>query len=107
MLTQHFEVAGRHLGIATRHHIARNGLPPRSYAFVCEGCGETYAKCPIIRASAGVIETRPFQFITRRCAACGGEESLWLSWDTEFLAALPEAVLRRELSIALNLETTP
>lgn len=94
MLTQHFILEGRYLGSATRLFDLTAGGLPLSYGFFCHACGEVYAKCP--------IDNRPWQYWSRTCRKCPGSQTLGvpgsasLSWDPEYMAALPLPVLAWE-----------
>jgi hypothetical protein len=93
-MDQHFFLEGTYLGTAARRLDLRTGAFPLSYGFFCQACGEVFATCPI----AG----RGWQFWARTCRKCPGgltlgePGSIWLSWDTEFTSAFPEAVLKWE-----------
>lgn len=100
--TQHFEVGPDHLGLSLRGPVVRNARieAPLSYAFACGTCGAVWARCPVRRS--GDPATTRWQFLIRCCAPCGGEASLWVLWDHDFTAALPERALRREMEIVFK-----
>lgn len=93
-MLQHFIIEGRYLGSAERLFSLTRGASPLSYGFFCHHCGEVFAKCP--------IEGRAWQYWSRTCAKCPGggtlgePGSIWLSWDEEFVDALPQPVLLHE-----------
>jgi hypothetical protein len=99
-MLQHFIIEGRYLGSVERKFDLTRGASPLSYGFFCMGCGEVFAKCP--------VEGRPWQFWARTCRKCPGGATLGLpgsidlSWDKEFTAAFPFAVLLWEFQCELE-----
>jgi hypothetical protein len=78
--------------------------PPYSYVWVCRHCGTTFGMAP--------VEGQQFLPIRGCCEGCRDRAvgvwetpgSLWVECDPDFLSALPEAVLRRELQLHLSYE---
>jgi hypothetical protein len=64
---------------------------PNSYVFVCQHCGEVWARA----RAENVSEWLPLRLPCERC----GSGSLWLSWDKEYCAALPREILLREVAL--------
>lgn len=101
MLTQQFLVDGQYLGSCQRYPLLQHGhpQPPQSYGFVCPHCGDVWARA--------WIDNHPFFFFTRSCRkhhsrSLAPAGSLWLPLEIDFTAALPEAVMRRELLLHLD-----
>ena len=103
MKTQHFFLNGEHFGSAARLRNPLHPSFPYGYGFFCPHCCSLWAIAP--------IESRPALAIHHTCERCtpppgelwlGPPGSLWLSYDPDFTAALPEALLRRELSLHLT-----
>ena len=96
MWQQFFEIEGKFLGHAAR------GLdiqlrPPLGAAFFCSTRGRIWALCPIADREF-MIWSIPCANHTRSFAVPG---SIYLSWDADFNAAMPDAVVRREFEIHL------
>jgi len=97
--TQHFLIEGAYLGTASRTYStqSKDAAPPDGHAFFCPHCSTLWAVC--------AIEGRPSFPLVRNCrkhsftSPLGPGGSVWLSWDQEFVEALPIAVLRRELEL--------
>lgn len=95
-MLQHFIIEGKYLGSTERLFNLTQGSSPLSYGFFCHACGEIFAKCP--------IDNRPWQYWSRTCRKClssgsrtlGIPGSVSLSWDPEYMAALPLSVLSWE-----------
>lgn len=72
---------------------------PYSYIWFCEHCGEVYARSPVLSYNG---KQSPWQAITACCPRCPSTDryrlpgSIWLSWDHDFLATLPDAVWLHE-----------
>jgi hypothetical protein len=80
---------------------------PSSYLFICSYCGEVFAKCPSINKEGKVERWQGWHKICRKCPPvypidfeCPG--SIWLEWDTSFIAAFPTPVLQWELQRHLD-----
>lgn len=109
--TQHFIVEGKHLGETPRPAVKYGAMcvgAPQAYAFFCPLCGEVWARCPVVDFQ-GVVQ--PFQATTKECRKHPDFLNLWttripgsifLSFDKEFTAALPEEALKRELLLHLD-----
>lgn len=73
----------------------------RSYIFVCECCGQVYAKAPLQSST----KLWPFEAITGRCSKESPTKLYSLipgsimvkHWDKQFIDALPMPVLQWEL----------
>ena len=113
MFRQLFIIENRLLGEAPRSASIRFAelVEPLSYLWFCQHCGETYARTPVYRKDGTLT---PWQSHRATCRKCSSRQrffsefpgSIWLSWDSEFLAALPPAVLAWELErAAVSFET--
>jgi hypothetical protein len=103
---QLFFLRGKLLGDAPREAVIRMGQLqlPLSYLFVCGVSGEVFARCPVVTSSGAV---RPWQVQTMLDIRQGPSHSwipgsIWTSWDTDFIAAFPDAVLQWELERHLD-----
>lgn len=106
---QHFWIHGKHYGTAQRTTVPchETKTHPDSKSYFCPVCGEIWAQCPIEDSATGLF--RPYVVTTVPCSK-HHKVSQWLvvagtlyqSWDKEFVCAMPEAVLKRELEILLK-----
>lgn len=95
---QYFFIEGRPLGTAEREV----NVHCRSYIFVCEVCGEVYAKAPLTQPNQPPL---PWEALTGRCAKESPKKlysdipgSIMIKhWDFAFIDALPMPVLQWEL----------
>lgn len=101
---QLFIIEGKVLGDTLRSltRVHEQLTEPLSLLFYCKFCGEVYAKCPVMRADGSTTQWQSFRCCCRKCAARSSLLSdwpgcVWLSWDRDYLAALPEPVLQWEL----------
>lgn len=100
--TQSFFIGGRYLGETKRkvqfYHEEKG--PPLSVCWVCRICGEVYAKAPVVDLLGKESE---YNVVRRLCPRHPTQNmwevagSLWMSWDQEFLDALPVPVLQYEM----------
>lgn len=100
---QLFIIEGRLLGESQRHdeYKEKTLSEPDSLLFYCQRCGEVYARCPVYRPDGSLTA---WQALRATCRKCGPHQqwlsewpgSVWLSWDREYLAALPVLVLQWE-----------
>lgn len=107
---QQFIVDGVWLGEAPRSsELLHDQLgPPSSLAFACPHCAEIWGRFPVSLPGG---QSHWFQFISRTCRKClvdasrgqGVRGSLLTGYLTEFEAAFPEAVWKRELAVHLAL----
>lgn len=106
--TQKFMVEGMFLGETERgKHFNKGELQaPYSEVFVCGGCGDTYAKCPVTDR-AGKLQ--PFMIRGGTCGSCvpwykrgNPPGSIWQSWDEEFIKAFPPELIDREFHLMLD-----
>jgi len=100
---QHFFLSGQHFGSAARSPVLRRVgvFAPTSDLYFCTLCGQVYATCPCDppthwQSYAGICSRHPYQ----NSMQIPG--SIWRDGDQEFLAALPHAVLRHELTVHLT-----
>ena len=101
---QLFFVEGQLLGSALRAPVLVHTelVPPASGLWFCQHCGEVYAKAPVVDESTGhPTPWQSYRGLCRKCAALSPfaseiPGSIWLSWDRDFLAALPPDVLTWE-----------
>jgi hypothetical protein len=76
---------------------------PASYLWYCELCGEVYARAPVLHDNGRMERWTSWGGVCRSCSTPASGSliripgSLWLSWDEDFLAALPEPVVAWEL----------
>ena len=101
LLKQHYFIEGQYLGSGLRAATSSVGTSETvyAYAFFCKHCGRVWASCPI--EFPGI----EWQVINSLCpkdtrSAWGG--SIWLSYDKEFIAAFPPAVITREFNWLLE-----
>ncbi len=101
-MKQLFVIEGRLLGESPRQlTFYHNEVgPPPSYLFFCGQCGRVFGQTPVLLANG---KTSPWQSWRRCCYRCdasaldGVPGSITLSWDSEYLAAFPDAVLQHEV----------
>ncbi len=104
MPVQHYIIAGAYLGSAPRRLVFVHGEPrlPESVLYYCRYCGEVFAKCPVDSSSQ-------WQAYAMCCGRCPPRSvfdipgSVYRDWDRDFVAALPEPVLRQELQRLFDL----
>jgi len=102
---RHFWLGNTYLGSAEDHlrFVHAEVQQPQPYAMFCPTCGELWARMPVDGSSrewriiGGYCERHPG---TSRFVVPG---SLILNWEPELYEILPEAVLRRELLLHLDL----
>lgn len=110
---QLFIIESHLLGEAQRSASLRHAelAEPLSYFWFCRKCGDIFARAPVYRKDGTLTEFQAQKSLCRKCAAhqrffSEFPGSIWLSWDHEFLAALPQAVLAWELErAAVSFET--
>ncbi len=103
---QTFIFAGTKLGEAFRKgkQVHEELQRPANLLFYCGNCGLVYAKCPILCFSL----CGPWQSIKGCCMDCTPTSqfevpgSIWITWDEDFLLALPMPVLEQELKRHLD-----
>jgi len=112
---QLFFVDGKFLGETERDWWKRRRphvVGPCSYLFFCPACGEVWAKCPVTQVGTGTRQVQQFDSVRHLCRKCWLPHaddrwqipgSLLLDFDEEFVGALPEEVLKRELLLAIDL----
>lgn len=108
-MKQLFFIEGKLLGETVREKVDWNGqwAPPVSALFFCAVCGEVFAKCPVVLEDGTNSQWQSYRKV---CARHGGDRvlgedppgSLWLSWDRDFLKALPLEVMLREFELHLK-----
>lgn len=100
LLKQHYIVEGEYLGHGLRADYSTVGTSSDvyAYAFFCKVCGRVWASCPIDAPVEWHILNVPCPKDTN--FAWGG--SIWLSYDREFIAAFPPAVISREFNWLLE-----
>ena len=101
---QLFFIEGKLLGSAVRAPVLTFGelAAPLSGLWFCQHCGEVFAKAPVIDDTTN--RPTPWQSHRSLCRKCAPSSpfaseipgSIWLSWDRDFLAALPATVLTWE-----------
>lgn len=103
---QLFFIEGRLLGDCPRAFVLVHAeiQQPASALFFCRKCGEVFARCPILHPGGKSTHWQSFAKLCRKCSGDSTEVpgSLWLSWDKEFLGALPMPVLQWELERHLD-----
>lgn len=87
--------------------IHASSAEPLSLLWFCQHCGDVYARAPVYRPDNTLTPWQSFRATCQKCAASQTyysefPGSLWLAWDTEYLSALPEAVLQHEFSVAAD-----
>ena len=111
---QAFFIEGKLLGFAQRGMVLRAGMlhEPSSDLYFCRLCGEVFAQFPCTTSNGSLTEWQSYAGICKRCGKLTGIRharrwpgSIWRSWDQEFLAALPPAVLHREFQLHLEVFT--
>lgn len=98
-MIQHYFLEGKYLGNAPRGKVFVHGelQNPYSYLWFCCKCGEVYAKAPITPESPS-IEWSSIRGVCRKHSnGWQAPGALNLSWDRDFMAALPASVLTAEL----------
>lgn len=106
--TQTFHFDGEFLGLNLRplHEYRKNQwVIPVGYVFVCQWCGDAWAKIETARTCAELTNpasSRNFFIIQRPCMMCGGSGTMWLPYDTDYQRNLPQFMLLRELEIAYS-----
>lgn len=106
---QHFIVDGKYLGSVTREFIPSHLHQdlPAGVAMFCPLCGEVWARCPVVGKEG---TNSPFQVSTRVCrkhqwgshfTLIAG--SLSLNWDAPFNNSFPDAVIKREFELCMEL----
>lgn len=97
---QHFWFEDNFLGQTERSFVRRFGeyMEPRSYAWFCPDEGVVWARAPVYRLDGSLV---PFQVMTERHQGrweiTSQPGSLYLSFDHDYLNALPFSVLCREV----------
>lgn len=81
---------------------------PLSYLWFCSHCGQVFARSPVIKLANGQMQE--WQSFKALCGGCHNRSrnfhlvpgSIWLPWDPDYLAVLPDAVLQREATLHLQ-----
>ena len=115
---QQFFIEGQYLGQVEREavRVQEDVRAPASLIFICEVCGEVYAKAPVTnrsilgtdvtgqgvnlskwQAHTGLCRKHPPTYMFAQVPG-----SLWRVWDKPFLEALPMPVLQWELERHLD-----
>ena len=80
---------------------------PLSGAYICQWCGDVWARQIVTRPSGSMTQ---WQFFRHPCSKCAPRcthylsfpGSIWRSWDKAFLESLPVEILRREVLTLLD-----
>ena len=108
-MRQLFFIGNKLLGETSRQLVYVHGelQCPASYLWFCPYCGEVYARAPVmLPGNEGKVSK--WQALCHACPRCDAPRyhslesvpgSLWLSWDEDYLAALPNPVLQREAAL--------
>jgi len=98
-----YEYEGKILGQGTRQPLRRWGrtIAPHNSAFFCVACGRIWAR---IAAVPGSDDNNRIQWRVSHlpCKRDGGTGSLYLEFEEDRIADLPQGVLIHELEIALE-----
>lgn len=106
-MQQHFFIEGKYLGAAERKFDLLQGSNPLSIVAVCDQCGEAWAKLPVVLDNGTTQPWLPYRMTCRKHSAISHLNvpgSIAMTWDTEFMEALPLAVLRWEFDRELDFE---
>jgi hypothetical protein len=98
---QHFIIEGRYLGSAPRTFDLFAEAFPRSVLLYCDQCGEAWAKFPVEASDKSVRPWIAYRMTCRKHTTITHLDvpgSIWLSWDSDFLKALPLPVLEWEFN---------
>jgi len=92
MIRQDFFLGSSYLGTAERklQFLGTHVVLPESKLWFCPHCGDVWARA--------VVEKAEWQSYRVPCPKHPKGGSLWLSWDKEYLAALPKPVLEYEFT---------
>lgn len=104
LMQQYFFINNQPFGKSERKFMYVHGELQRPYsnAYCCPYCGEIWARAAIVG------ENIQWHFVVRSCESCNKSDilnsagSLWQSWDTELISAMPREVLLRELDLAIK-----
>lgn len=108
--TQYFFINETLVDSTERKEIFLHGsiTHPYSELIYCDTCGEVYAKCPVVSKVSG--KEFPWVASRLRCSKCPPDQSHWqwsgsilLSWDKDFMEALPLKIWQREAKIHTDL----
>lgn len=106
MLTQHFFIEGRLVASAERRPILYAGqlAIPDSLLFYCRLCGDVFARAIIEDSERPAQAWQSIRCVCRKCrprypSMYEVPGSLWLSYDDNYLKALPGPVLEHEVKV--------
>lgn len=110
MFTQHYLIAGQHLGSAPRKAERKGTLvcAPSSLTYFCQHCGVTYAMMPVVSVAGKVSPWHSHRGTCRNCEPRWPDSvldvpgSIWQGWDKDFTEALPLPVLQYEFERQLE-----
>lgn len=102
-VVQTFSVYGERLGFADRVPVCVHAemQVPYSYTFVCQTCGEVWAKA-FIREQVYLPLRTPCPQHPGSWLLDGPPGSMWLDWDKAFTDSFSDAVVRREFLLHLE-----
>ena len=78
---------------------------PRSYAFFCPVCGDTWASCAVRHQQTGQIELFTVWEVPCKYHYTDSQRvpgSLWLQWDKDFTDSFPPDLMKWELERHLD-----
>lgn len=109
--TYAYEIEGKHYGEGPRTGRVKWGYlktGAQNLAYFCPGCGRIWAR--IARAgeqNTPSDEEARWQALHVYCQRCGGNGSIFHSYDDDLIDLLPRPALEREFLIALESENWP
>jgi len=105
---QEFIIKGKYLGATMRYgkQVHEETHAPASEAFFCPVCAAVWAICPTTDTmTQQVSDFMPYRVPCEQHDTRWGEipGSIWKPWDKDFIATLPDDVVRYEFTQAMKL----